>query len=130
MTVMFEVYYRPPADPARESALTALAERYGGRLDYREDPGPLSGVCLTFEFVDRPSAESAATALRGRGEHVEGGEDRLPRLGRHAGLPVEDARDRRGGDPRLVGEVRQAGAHGGERKGHRASSSWVVRMQG
>jgi hypothetical protein len=38
MSYMFEVYYRPPADPAREAALAECVSSHGGRLDYREVP--------------------------------------------------------------------------------------------
>ena len=74
MSYMFEVYYRPPADPAREAALTERMSRLGGRLDYRETPteGLPGGVCLTFEFPDLDRARAAAEALRAQGEHVEG----------------------------------------------------------
>jgi hypothetical protein len=71
---MFEVYYVAPADPVRETLLTATVSRFGGRLDFREVPdengaGP---VVLTYEFDDPTQAELAAEALRGQGEHVEG----------------------------------------------------------
>ena len=39
MSVMFEVYYQPPANPQKESALTARVSTLGGRLTYREPPG-------------------------------------------------------------------------------------------
>ena len=72
MSVMFEVYYSPPADPPREAEWRAMAECHGGRLDFREDATPHTGICLTFEF-DRPAeAEAAADDFRRRGEHVEG----------------------------------------------------------
>jgi hypothetical protein len=71
---MFEVYYRLPADAARESALARFVSNLGGRLDYREAPaeGRPGGVCLTFEFNDIDVARGAAEALRSEGEHVEG----------------------------------------------------------
>ncbi len=74
MSSMFEVYYRSPADPAREAALVECVSSHGGRLDYREAPdGNQSGsICLTFEFGDREQARAAAESLRWRGEHVEG----------------------------------------------------------
>lgn len=74
MSYMFEVYYRPPADPTRESALAERVSRLGGRLDYREAPaeGLPGGVCLTFEFNDIDRARDAADALRAQGEYVEG----------------------------------------------------------
>jgi hypothetical protein len=78
MSFMFEVYYRPPADPHRETALTERVAELGGRLDYREDSTDLVGVCLTFEFDDYHRAEAAAQALRELGEHVEGPMDYGP----------------------------------------------------
>jgi hypothetical protein len=80
MSFMFEVYYRPPADPAREAALTERVSCLGGRLDYREVPaeGMPGGVCLTFEFPDIDRARAAAEALLAQGEHVEGPVDYGP----------------------------------------------------
>jgi hypothetical protein len=80
MSYMFEVYYSPPEDPAREAALTERVSRLGGRLDYREPPdeGPAGGVCLTFEFPDIDRAQAAAETLRAQGEHVEGPVDYGP----------------------------------------------------
>ena len=77
---MFEVYYRPPADPEREATLTERVSSLGGRLDYREVPaeGQTGGVCLTFEFGDPDRAQAAADALRAQGEHVEGPVDYGP----------------------------------------------------
>ena len=74
MSYMFEVYYRPPADPAREAALAERVTCLGGRLDYREAPaeGQPGGVCLTFEFDDIGRAQVVAESLRAQGEHVEG----------------------------------------------------------
>jgi hypothetical protein len=73
MSYMFEVYYRPPPDPAREAELAERVTVHGGRLDYREAPdGGLGGVCLTFEFGDLSQARAAAESLRLQGEHVEG----------------------------------------------------------
>jgi hypothetical protein len=71
---MFEVYYRPPEDPVRESGLTRHVAQLGGRLDYRETPeeGKPGGICLTYEFPDIDRARKAADALRAQGEHVEG----------------------------------------------------------
>jgi hypothetical protein len=73
MTFMF-VVYKAPVDRIREATVTAEASRFGGQLDYREEPpSPGEGaVCLTYEFVDRGKAEAAAQALRKLGEHVEG----------------------------------------------------------
>jgi hypothetical protein len=71
---MFEVYYRSPADPDMEKALTQRVAALGGRLDYREPAqGETNGsICLTFEFGRRDEAEAAAHVLREQGEHVEG----------------------------------------------------------
>jgi hypothetical protein len=46
---MFEVYYKPPADPKKESALLERVAEHGGRLDYREEPNgkPRESICLT-----------------------------------------------------------------------------------
>jgi hypothetical protein len=76
MSFMFEVYYRPPEDPAREARLCAAVTAAGGRLDFRE-PSSKEGapICLTFEFDSRERAESIAETLRGSGEHVEGVSD-------------------------------------------------------
>ena len=73
---MFEVYYRPPQDAAREARISAAVTAAGGRFDFRE-PAPEAGgpICLTFEFDNRAQAESAAEALRKAGEHVEGVSD-------------------------------------------------------
>jgi hypothetical protein len=38
MSYMFEVYYKPPPDPNKESVLTQRVVSLGGRLDFREDP--------------------------------------------------------------------------------------------
>jgi hypothetical protein len=80
MSFMFEVYYRPPADPEKEAALTARVSNLGGRLDYREGPekGDPPSVCLTYEFDDYDQAEAAARLLRKEGEHVEGPQDYGP----------------------------------------------------
>ena len=76
MSFMFEVYYRPPEDPAREERLCAAVTAQGGRLDFRESPSHEGGpICLTFEFDIRERAESVAEALRKSGEHVEGVSD-------------------------------------------------------
>jgi hypothetical protein len=73
MSFMFEVYYRPPADSRKESALTAHVSQLGGRLSFREVPeNSERGVCLTYEFDGQRQAEIAADALRAQGEHVEG----------------------------------------------------------
>jgi hypothetical protein len=76
MSVMFEVYYRPPADERREEDLTRAVEALGGRLDFRETADRPGGpIVLTYEFAERDRAEAAARALRARGEHVEGPQD-------------------------------------------------------
>ena len=73
MSVMFEVYYRSPADDRRESDLCQTLATFGGRLDFRETAErPDGSIVLTYEFEDRERAEAAARALRSRGEHVEG----------------------------------------------------------
>jgi hypothetical protein len=80
MSFMFEVFYKPPANPVKESAVTSRVKALGGRLDYREDPdeNALGGVCLTYEFDDFELAARAAEALRQLGEHVEGPVDYGP----------------------------------------------------
>ena len=72
MSFMFEVYYKPPADPAKEAALTDRVTALGGRLDYREEATELTGIILTYEFDGWDSAQKAADTLRQLGEHVEG----------------------------------------------------------
>ena len=74
MSFMFEVYYRPPANPGRETAITERVVNRGGRLDYREDAHAdgSSGICLTFEFDDFDAAQRTAEELRHLAEHVEG----------------------------------------------------------
>jgi hypothetical protein len=74
MSFMFEVYYKPPTNPAKEAAVTSRVASLGGRFDYREDPDErgLSGVCLTYEFDDLEKATKAADLLRREGEHMEG----------------------------------------------------------
>jgi hypothetical protein len=72
MSYMFEVYHKPPANPAKEAAVTSRVTALGGRLDYREDAAEHVGVCLTYEFDDREKATKAAELLRHLGEHVEG----------------------------------------------------------
>jgi hypothetical protein len=72
MSFMFEFYYRSPEDKARETRIISDVVAAGGRLNYREvTDGDGQPICLTFEFQTREQAESAATALRERGEHVE-----------------------------------------------------------
>ena len=74
MSVIFEVYYRPPPDVGKEAKLTARISSLGGRLSYREVPenDDDHGICLTYEFDDPNQAELAARKLREQGEHVEG----------------------------------------------------------
>jgi hypothetical protein len=79
MSFMFEVYYKPPANSAKEATMTERVTSFGGRLDFREEAseqGP--GVCLTYEFKDLESATKAADVLRHLGEHVEGPVDYGP----------------------------------------------------
>lgn len=80
MTVMFEVYYKSPADPRREETITDRVSRLGGRLSYREVPSDAASgaICLTYEFDAPDSARTAAASLRQRGEHVEGPVDYGP----------------------------------------------------
>jgi hypothetical protein len=80
MSFMFEVFYKPPPNCAKESALTERITALGGRLDFREEgeESGLGGVCLTYEFEDFESAAKAADTLRQLGEHVEGPVDYGP----------------------------------------------------
>lgn len=74
MSYGFELYYKAPADHSREERILNEVRRWGGRLDYREEPtrGDRSqAIVLTFEFDHAASADSAASALRQLGEHVE-----------------------------------------------------------
>ena len=72
MSYMFEVYYKPPANSAKEAAVTSRVAVLGGRLDYREDATENTGIILTYEFDDREMALKAAELLRQHGEHVQG----------------------------------------------------------
>ncbi len=74
MTWMFEVYYLPPSDLAREKRVAAVVVRHGGRLDFREAPevDGSHNVCLTYEFAELAHAEAAAGELQAAGEYVEG----------------------------------------------------------
>lgn len=74
VTWMFEVYYLPPSDPAREERVTDVVARHGGRLDFREAPevDGTHNVCLTYEFAELSRAEAAAGKLQAAGEYVEG----------------------------------------------------------
>jgi hypothetical protein len=80
MSFMFEVYYKPPCDPAKEAALTDRVAALGGRLDFREDADELrvGGVCLSYEFDELEKARKAADELRDLGVHVEGPTDYGP----------------------------------------------------
>jgi hypothetical protein len=80
MSFMFEVYYKPPTNPAKEAEITDRVAALGGVLDFREDADEhgLSGVCLTYEFNDLEKAAKAAAVLRQLGEHVEGPVDYGP----------------------------------------------------
>ncbi len=80
MSFMFEVYYRQPADPQKEAALTTRVSTLGGRPSFREgsDKDGSGSVCLTYEFDDPDLAEAAAKMLREQGEHVEGPVDYGP----------------------------------------------------
>jgi hypothetical protein len=80
MSFMFEVFYKPPANPAKEAAVTDRVAAFGGWLDFREDADEreLGGVCLTYEFDDLENATKAADTLRQVGEHVEGPVDYGP----------------------------------------------------
>ncbi len=73
-TYMFEVYYAPPTNPDREARIMAGVAKFGGRLDYREEPDAhqKSSICLTYEFDDFEQAQIAASELRQQGEYVEG----------------------------------------------------------
>jgi len=75
---MFEIYYKPPTNPAKESALTERVAALGGRLDFREEADENVGICLTYEFADWESAAKAADVLRQLGEHVVGPADYGP----------------------------------------------------
>lgn len=75
MSVMFEVLYKAPPDLARENRISQVLQVLGGNLTYREEPENSSvsnAVVLTYEFLDRNSAEEGAKRVREIGEHVEG----------------------------------------------------------
>jgi hypothetical protein len=78
VSFMFDVYYKPPADPAKEAALTDRVTNLGGRLDSREEATEWIGICLSYEFDSLDSAQRAADVLRELGEHVEGPMDYGP----------------------------------------------------
>jgi hypothetical protein len=70
MTYMFEVYYRPPRDPAREKRMTDEVFKHGGRLDCWEDSTGWTSICLTFEFDNETQAHAAVAALLQQGERI------------------------------------------------------------
>lgn len=74
MSFLFEIYYHPPADPEKETAVTERVVALGGRLDFREETpnSGRGGICLTYEFDSLEAAGKAANLLRQSGEHVEG----------------------------------------------------------
>jgi hypothetical protein len=74
MSVMFEVLYKSPSDPRRESIISESVGKFGGRLTYREEPDGVGAgpICLTYEFNGFEEAQEAAARLRSQGEHVEG----------------------------------------------------------
>jgi hypothetical protein len=77
VSYIFEVYYKPPVDLKKETSLLERVTKFGGRLDYREEPNniPSGSICLTYEFEDPDQAAVAAECLRQQGEHVEGPQD-------------------------------------------------------
>ena len=77
MSSMFEVPYKPPHNPRRETVLTKQVSHLGGRLSFREEPEvqEIGAVYLTYEFDEVVLAEKAADSLRRQGEHVEGAVD-------------------------------------------------------
>ena len=66
--------YKSPSDKARETKITGVVLKKGGRLDYRENPPDweIGSICLTYEFDEHDSAKAAASQIRQQGEHVEG----------------------------------------------------------
>lgn len=71
MDTMIEFYYEKPEDQAREKRLSALAEKYGGRLTFKESGMP-NTICLTIEFENWEQAVEVADMLRSGGDHIEG----------------------------------------------------------
>jgi hypothetical protein len=67
---MFELFYKPPADPTKESALVRKMATLGGRLDCARCH-PVR-VAVAFQFEDLAAAQYAAATLREQGEHIEG----------------------------------------------------------
>jgi hypothetical protein len=80
VSFMIEISYPMPRDDLREKTITQLVSFWGGQLTYREETSSDASktVCLTYEFVDRNSAELAATHMRRQGEHVDGPQDYGP----------------------------------------------------
>ena len=80
MSYMFEVYYKSPADPAKDEVITDVVSRLGGALSFREVScgRGTEGVCLTYVFDELDSARTAADSLRLQGAHVEGPVDYGP----------------------------------------------------
>ena len=74
MTTALEVLYAIPVDGEREGRIGQMVASFGGTQSYREIPQAddvSKAVCLTYEFPDRQSAQSAAEALRRVREHVQ-----------------------------------------------------------
>lgn len=74
MTVMIEIYYHKPSDPQREAVIGQCLANLEGKVTYREDDSS-DTICLTAEFNSWGKAQAACTALRAKGEHVEGPSD-------------------------------------------------------
>lgn len=75
MSVMIEVEYRLPSDPARDRLISTTVAKHGGLLTDRDEPtaGALwPFVCLTFEFTEWSLARAAAIELWHAGERVDG----------------------------------------------------------
>ena len=75
MSIMIEVIYHGPCNSEREDHITMITDECNGRLTHKEEPenaGVSQSVCLTYEFADRNSAQTAVNQLRNLGEHVEG----------------------------------------------------------
>jgi hypothetical protein len=83
MSFMLEVYYHAPPNQEREARISQETGQLGGRMTYREAPAGdgSRAICLTYEFDDLRSAETAASRLRRLGEHVEGPADYGPEEG-------------------------------------------------
>lgn len=74
MSFAFEVLYKPPPDSVKETQLTESIRRFGGRLDFREEPpaGGTGAIVLTYDFDDYELALKAAEEIRKQGGHIEG----------------------------------------------------------